>query len=125
MEEDTQDMIDEVDEEEVPRRKNKSDNGGGTELVKEAILDLDRELARIRKEKGSLNSDIKRIDDIIKNAEEVGKKVERLRYLKRIAKLDAEEAELVQRKKNLQQKGESLDKRMNKVKKVKERLSGV
>ena len=59
MEEDAQDMI---DEEEIPRGKNsKSDSEGGTELLKEAILDLDRELARIRKEKTSLNSDIKKI----------------------------------------------------------------
>jgi len=125
MEEDVQEMIDEVEEEVLIKEDNDGTSSDESELVKDAVFDLDKELVRIRKERGSLNSEIKKIDDIIKNAEEVGKKVERLRYMRRIAKLDAQEAELVRRKKNLQQKEQSLDKRMSKVKKVKEKLSSV
>lgn len=127
MEEDAQEMIDEVDEEgEVPRRSyKKQDKSDGTELVKEAVLDLDRELKRIRDEKNSLNSEIRKIDNIIKNAEEVGKKVERLRYERRIERLEAEETKLIEKKRKLQQKDESLNKRMGKVRGIKEKLSGV
>jgi len=125
MEEDVQEMIDEVEEEVLIKEDNDGTSSDESELVKDAVFDLDKELVRIRKERGSLNSEIKKIDDIIKNAEEVGKKVERLRHMRRIAKLDAQEAELVRRKKNLQQKEQSLDKRMSKVKKVKEKLSSV
>ncbi len=126
MEEDAQEMIDEVDEDEetsVPKKKYSENKN--PELVKEAVLDLDREISRIRKEKVSLNLDIKRIDNIIKSAEEVGKKVEKLRYLRRIARLDDQEAALVEKKKKLQQKDYGLDKRLSKVKGIKEKLSGV
>jgi len=126
MEEDEQETIDEAEEEEVVRKhSNDKPSGDETELVREAVLDLDKELARIRKERNILNAQIKKIDYVIKNAEEVGKKVERLRYLRRIAKLDAQEAELIQRKKKLQQKAESLGRRLSKVKRVKEKLSEV
>jgi chromosome segregation ATPase len=126
MEEDDQEVIDEAEEEEVSKKhSNDKSSGDETELVREAVLDLDRELARIRKEKNALNAQIKKIDYIVKNAEEVGKKVERLRYMRRVAKLDAQETELIQRKKKLQQKYETLSKRMSKVKGIKEKLSGV
>jgi len=125
MEEDAQEMIDEVDEEETPKKKYKENRSDGTELVKEAILDLDRELKRIRDEKSSLNSEIRKIDNIIKNAEEVGKKVERLRYERRIGRLEVEEEKLIEKKRKLQQKDESLNKRMGKVRGIKEKLSGV
>jgi len=124
MEEDAQEMIDEVDEEK-PRKKYKENKSDGTELVKEAVLDLDRELKRIRDEKNSLNSEIRKIDNIIKNAEEVGKKVERLRYERRIERLETEEAKLIEKKRKLEQKDESLNKRLGKVKNIKEKLSGV
>jgi len=122
MEEDSEEMAEEVDESDSEEVVKSDDE---TELVKDAVLDLDGELARIRKERDALNAQIKKIDYIIKNAEEVGKKVERLRYQRRIAKLDSQEAELLQRKKKLQQKSESLGKRMSKVKKAKESLSEV
>ncbi len=123
MEEDNEEMIEEEEESVSESRASESEEDKG--LVKNAVLDLDGELARIRKERGTLNAQIKKIDYIIKNAEEVGKKVEKLRYQRRIAKLDAQEAELLQRKKKLQQKEDSLEKRMSKVKKAKESLSGV
>ena len=125
MEEDAQEIIDEADEEAPRRSYKKQDKSDGSELVKEAVLDLDRELSRIKNEKASLNSEIRKIDNILKNAEEVGKKVERLRYERRIERLDAEEAKLIDKKRKLQQRDDSLNKRMSKVKGIKEKLSGV
>lgn len=127
-EEDAQEMIDEVDEDEEPviqKKRFGNKKPEAQELVKEAVLDLDREIGRIRKEKASLNQEIKIIDQHIKNAEEVGKKVERLRYLRRVERLEAREKELTEKKRRLQQRDYTLDKRLNKVKSIKDKLSGV
>jgi len=119
---DEQDMIDETDEDEEEESSTKEGNG---ELVKEAVSDLDKEIEKTRKEKDSLNAEIKRIDNIIKNAEEVGKKVERMRYQKRIARLDDIEGKLLEKRRKLQSKDDSLNKKLGKVKSIKEKLSRV
>lgn len=124
-EDDAQEMIDESEEEEVSAKKGSKDDEDTTELVKDAVGDLDKELERIRKQRTPLVAEIKRIDDIVKNAEQVGKKAEKLRYKRRIAKLDAEEAELLDRRRKLEEKENSLNRRMGKVKGIKDKLSGV
>ena len=127
-EEDAQEILDEIPYKEIepPRKRNFKDNKKeGIGLVKEAILDLDREISRIRKEKYLLNSEIRNVEQTIQNTEEVGKKVEKLRYLRRVSELEKKEAELIEKRKRLKQKEDSLDKKLNKVKDIKSKLSEV
>lgn len=92
----------------------------GGVLVKEAISDLDREIGRIRKEKNSLNSELKRIEKDLGSTQILGKKLQ-----EKIAELENNELVLMDKKKKLKQKNDSLGERLTKVETIKEQLDEV
>lgn len=89
-------------------------------LVPEAIKDLNKEIIRIRKERTSLNLNLRNIDSSLENARDIEKKLE-----EKIAELEAKEAKLKDKAKRLKQKADSLGERLSKVRVIKEQLGEV
>lgn len=92
----------------------------GTELVKEAVIDLDREINRVRGDKSSLNLELQNIDQNLENAQQLERRLK-----EKISRLDNKEAELIDNRKKLKQKSNYLSERLKKLKTIKEQLSEV
>jgi chromosome segregation ATPase len=93
---------------------------GGTKLVREAVSDLDREISQIRKDKTGLNSELRNLDQTLDNAKQLGKVLQT-----KITKLEDQEMILIDKKKSLKQKNDSLSERLSKVKAIKDQLSEI
>lgn len=92
----------------------------GTELVKEAVIDLDKEINRVRGDKSSLNLELQNIDQNLENAQQLERRLK-----EKISRLDNKEAELIDNRKKLKQKSNYLSERLKKLKTIKEQLSEV
>lgn len=128
MKEAAQKILDEVSKEKkhlkIKKKKGKTvkldKKLGGAELVKEAVSDLDREINKIRKNKSGLNSELRNLDQSLDNAKQLEKKLQA-----KITNLESQELDLVDKKKSLKQKNDSLSERLSKVKAIKNQLSEV
>ena len=89
-------------------------------LLQEAILDIDRELSRLSKEKGSLKRQISGIDMSVETARSLEKKLQ-----ERIAKLLEKEAALTEKKKKTQTKTDRLSDKLSKIQKIKSEMSDI
>lgn len=89
-------------------------------LLREAIVDIDRELARLNKEKGSLRRQIGSIDSEVGSSQELEKKLQ-----EKIAVLLKREAALSEKKKGTQVKIDRLSDKLGKIKKIKSEMNDV
>ncbi|MFH1325239.1 MAG: hypothetical protein ABIH49_00515 [archaeon] len=89
-------------------------------MIREALLDLNREIANINKEKKRLGDQIKNSDKSLRNFMAFEKELQ-----KRIAALLEREAALKEKKKNIGMREERLSDKLSKVQKIKSELDDI
>jgi len=100
--------------------KKEKKSGEKNVLLKEAILDIDKELIRLNKDKSSLKRQISGIDVNVGDAQKLEKELQ-----ERIARLLEKEAGLIERKKNTQVKIDRLSDKLGKIGKIKLEMADV
>lgn len=101
-------------------KKEKRGSSDKKSLLREAILDIDKELARLNRDKNSLRKQIDGIDSEVGNAQDLEKRLQ-----EKIAALLKREAALNEKKKNTQISIDRLSDKLGKIKKIKSEMNDV
>lgn len=105
------------------KKKKASASGAGEKnhsMLKEALLDLDKELSSLSGEKSTLEKNIHKLDFDVVQAREMEKELQR-----KISDLLEKEAVMTEKKKNVQTRMDRIADKLGKVKKIREDLENL